>query len=108
MCAEIESLGYMDHIIFISFYLENLLALRKKYPLQPAQYLTLHYNKNVLKTLIEHKLDIDINFRALRPKAVREMHENGIKVNCWTVDRRPVARWLVKMGVDYITTNILE
>ncbi len=108
MCAEIESLGYMDHIIFISFYLENLVALRKKYPLQPAQYLTLHYNKNVLKTLIEHKLDIDINFRALRPKAVREMHENGIKVNCWTVDRRPVARWLVKMGVDYITTNILE
>lgn len=29
MCAEIERLGYMDHIIFISFYLENLVALRK-------------------------------------------------------------------------------
>ncbi len=108
MVAEIERLGYLDHIIFISFFLENLVALRKKYPDQPAQYLTVHYNKRVLNNLIKYKLDIDADFKVLTRKNIREMHENGIKVNCWTVDWRPVAKVLINMGVDYITTNILE
>ena len=32
----------------------------------------------------------------------------GLKVNCWTVDDVKVAERLAAMGVDYITTNILE
>ena len=33
---------------------------------------------------------------------------DGRKVNCWTVDAPEEARRLVAMGVDYITSNILE
>ena len=36
------------------------------------------------------------------------LHENGITVNCWTVNDPMIAEDLVAMGVDYITTNILE
>lgn len=35
-------------------------------------------------------------------------HENGIKVNVWTVDSLKAAEKMVEMGVDYITSNILE
>ena len=39
---------------------------------------------------------------------VREMHEHGIRVNAWTCDKPEEALELVKWGVDYITSNILE
>lgn len=35
----IEKAGYLDHVIFISFALKNLIFLRRRYPTQPAQYL---------------------------------------------------------------------
>ena len=35
-------------------------------------------------------------------------HENGICVNCWTVDSAEDAAMLIGYGVDYITSNILE
>lgn len=36
------------------------------------------------------------------------MHDNGIKVNVWTVDSPEDAEKLTQLGVDFITTNILE
>lgn len=36
------------------------------------------------------------------------MHENGVEVNCWTVDDPADAQRLAEWGVDYITSNILE
>ena len=36
------------------------------------------------------------------------MHGNGRKVNVWTVDMPEDAERLAKLGVDFITTNILE
>ena len=39
---------------------------------------------------------------------VFRMHESKLKVNCWTVNEKDRAEELVKLGVDFITTNILE
>ena len=39
---------------------------------------------------------------------IQKFHDAGLKVNCWTVDKKEVAEALVAMGVDYISTNILE
>ena len=41
-------------------------------------------------------------------KIIEKMHANGRTVNCWTVDNPQEAERLVAMGVDYITTDILE
>ncbi len=100
--------GYLDCTTFISFDLSNLLSLRRNYPNQEAQYLTCRYGSELLLTLTEHKLDLDIYFRELNAARIDAFHEKGIKVNCWTVNSKRAAERLAAWGVDYITTNILE
>jgi hypothetical protein len=39
---------------------------------------------------------------------VKICKENNIKLNVWTVDNISDAFNLIDMGVDYITSNILE
>lgn len=36
------------------------------------------------------------------------LHKKGILVNCWTVDDPTAAAALIEMGVDFITSNILQ
>lgn len=108
VCEEIEAEGYLDHVIFISFKLENLIYLRLRYPEQPAQYLVSVYTPDLADLLVREKLDLDIKYTALTKEIVDEMHAAGIKVNCWTVDTPEDANKLIEYGVDMITTNILE
>ena len=80
----IEKAGYLDHVIFISFALKNLIFLRRRY------------------------LGIDIYYKSATPDNVRKVHALGQEYNVWTVNEAVDGDALVAMGVDYITTNILE
>ena len=53
-------------------------------------------------------MDIDAMFTCLTKENVEELHKHGIVVNCWTVDKLEDAERLIEMGVDQITSNILE
>ena len=53
--------------------------------------------------------DDDIKYTSmLDPGAIKPFKEAGIEVNVWTVDNPEDAEKLMKAGVDYITSNILE
>lgn len=106
--AVINEEDYLDGIIFISFSLENMIDLRAMLPRQACQYLKTEYSAELLETLCKYHLDVDMHYRALTEENVREMHEHGIRVNAWTCDKPEEALELVKWGVDYITSNILE
>lgn len=106
--AVINEEDYLDGIIFISFSLENMIDLRAMLPRQACQYLTTEYSAELLETLCKYHMDVDMHYRALTEENVREMHEHGIRVNAWTCDKPEEALELVKWGVDYITSNILE
>ena len=95
---------------FISFSLDNLIALRAKYPRQKAQYLVSKINdpKALLETLKAHRLDLDAKHTALTRELVEQLHAEGVEVNVWTVDTPEDAARVMAMGVDYITSNILE
>lgn len=108
ICAQIDALGYLDHTIFISFCYDNLVYVRRKYPEQACQFLTSKYESALIGRIKEWNLDLDINHLALTADIVKELHDNGIIVNCWTVDDPVRAEELVSFGVDMITTNILE
>ena len=99
---------WLEHTIFISFDRPNMLYIREKLPEQRAQYLVSYFDKNVLDTLKEYKLDLDIDYRNLTAHMVNLCHENGIVVNVWTVNTLEDARRMAEYGVDFITTNILE
>lgn len=99
---------YLDGIIFISFSLENMLTLRRLLPTHPCQYLTCEYSDELVKTLVDNRLDLDILHTALDEANIANLHAHGVKVNCWTCDDPDRAADLVRWGVDFITSNILE
>ena len=80
----------------------------------------------MLDTLEKYNLGIDIYYKSATPDNVQKVHALGQEYNVWTVNEavdgdalvtlgitppvmfcQPVYA-LVAMGVDYITTNILE
>lgn len=106
---EIKSLEYLENVIFISFCLDNLLELRKLLPEQHAQYLIeREWNDSVFDVLKENRFDLDIDHILLTKEIVDGVHALGQKVNCWTVNTAERGAEVAEMGVDYITTNILE
>lgn len=108
MIGIIRSIGWLENVIFISFSLENLIKVRALLPEQKIQYLTGEFNENIFNALKTNKLDLDIWMNGLHEEDVKTLHDAGIEVNVWTVDKKEDADRLIEWGVDYITSNILE
>ena len=100
----IDQEGWLDHTIFISFDLQNMICIRERLPEQKAQFLISDYPDWLVDTLKLHRLDLDIKYTALTKERVEELHAAGIEVNVWLED----AQRMVEYGVDYITSNIVE
>ena len=105
---KIETLDYLDGVIFISFDLDNCKQLRALLPDAKIQYLTSEFSDGLIDLLVKEKLDLDIHYKALDEERIKALHVRGITVNCWTVDDPITAEALVSWGVDQITSNILE
>jgi glycerophosphoryl diester phosphodiesterase len=109
LIEEIKNIGYLENIIFISFALSNCIIIRNMLPEAEVQFLTSgEVTDELIATLLENKLDLDIYYKRLNAENIALLHTKGIKVNCWTVDNPEDGEALVKAGVDFITTNILE
>lgn len=109
MVEHIKELDYLENMIFISFSYENCTDLRAILPDAAIQFLTGELmNDEVLKKLTDHKLDLDILYTKINKEWVEKLHSLDIRVNVWTCDDKKQAEALAEMGVDFITSNILE
>lgn len=109
MIAQIVAEDYLDGMIFISFDINNCIKIREILDSAKIQWLAGRKpNAADMKTIKNYRLDLDIHYSALNKDIVNTLHDLGIEVNCWTCDNKEDAEKLVEMGVDYITTNILE
>ncbi len=108
MIEEIRETGYIDNVIFISFDLQNCVNIRKWLPKNGVQLLAKTVDSRLVRVLAKYKLDLDIHYKQVTKDIVKKLHQRGIAVNCWTCDKKAKAERLVRMGVDYITSNILE
>ena len=104
----IKKHGYLENLTFISFNYDNLLKVRKILPQQSAQFLFWKVEPQITEMLVRDKIDADVWCKELTKEHIEELHANGIKVNCWTVDTVEDAERFADWGIDYITTNILE
>jgi len=106
----IEEMGYLDNTIFISFALSNLIVLRETCPQVAIQYIVERIEdfSELLETLKKYRLDLDAKHTVIKEEMIPQLHENGIKVNVWTVNTVERAERLQQVGVDFITTNIVE
>ena len=101
--------GWLDEVIFISFNFDNMLHLRKMLPNQRCQILTSGaVTDELIASLKANNLDLDIRYTSLTEENIAQLHEQGIKVNCWTVDNPEDAAKLIDWGIDFITSNRLE
>ena len=100
---------YLEEIIFISFSLENCIYVRELLPQQPVQWLLYgEITEERKKMLYQYNLAVDAYYKDLNKDLIEEFHANNVQVNCWTCDDAEDAQQLIAMGVDFITTNILE
>lgn len=105
----VNKAGMLEKTIFISFVIGNLISIRKNHKDIPLQFLGGgEITSDLVKELKNHNLDIDFDCRSYTKENIELLHKNGIKVNCYTCDKADEAERLIQMGVDYITTNILE
>lgn len=105
----IKTEDYLEHVIFISFAIENCIILRELLPMQSIQWLTdKELTEEMKQELYQYHLGLDIRYDRLSTSIIQEFHNHGLEVNCWTCDTVQDANMLIEMGVDYITTNILE
>jgi len=104
----IDRLGYLDEVTFISFHYKNLLHLRSIEPGQPAQLLFSAPTEEIIRRLAEDRISADVKASAVTRELVKRLHAECLDVNCWTVDDPAQASHLCSLGVDFITTNILE
>ena len=104
----IKAEDYLEQTVFISFLRDPLLIVRQLLPNQKIQYLTGEFNEEILEFMKTHKFDLDILFHSINEENMKLLKDAGIEVNVWTVDNPEDAKRLISLGVDYITTNILE
>lgn len=105
---EVEDAEMSDKIVYISFSAEVLKKMRELLPTASLQFLTGEINDKNIDFMEKYNLDIDAHYPALNVENVKLLKQRGIKINCWTVNDEFAAQNLVDLGVDYITTNILE
>ncbi len=110
LVGEIRECGWLARTTFISFGFENLVILRELCPENEIQYLVDHIDdpRAFIACLTAHHFDLDIHHKALSREVLDLCHAAGISVNAWTVDGPKRAEELVSMGIDFITSNILE
>ena len=108
--SRIEEIGWLSRVVFISFWYENLTDLREILPEQPMQYLTGVRDDFdwLIPELASHGMDLDVQWGAVNEELMALCRKHGVAVNCWTVDHPDDAKRLIALGVNYITSNILE
>ena len=107
--AVIRAAGWLERTIFISFDLPNMLCVRRLLPEQKAQFLIENtVPDDLIDTLTRYRLGLDIDHQLLTPSLARACREAGVEINVWTVNTWEDARRVIGLGVDYITSNILE
>ena len=105
---ELQAENQLEQTVFISFSKDNCLNMRKLLPEATIQFLISEWDDSLLEWLADNRLDLDINHRAVTKELVEQLHAKGLEINCWTVNAPERGEELAAMGVDYITTNILE
>lgn len=101
----VDSIDMLKNTVFISFHLDALKNLREISKTQSAQWLLCEFKEEHIATLKEYNLDVDANYPSITEERIKLCHDNGIKVNVWTVNDQEIANKYASWGVDYITTN---
>jgi glycerophosphoryl diester phosphodiesterase len=104
----IDQKGLADKVVIISFMPGVVDFIHRHYGDITVQVLAGDQDGTIdewVDWCIEHNMDLDVVHTIITKAAVDRMHQAGLKVNVWTVDKVEDFNRVKDMGVDYITTN---
>ena len=65
-------------------------------------------NDKIFDFCEKNQVSLDADYKIVDEALIKKYHLINLKVCVYTVDEKEEAEKLIKMGVDFITTNILE
>ena len=104
----IDQKGLTQQVVIISFMPGVVDFIHRHYPDVTVQVLAGDSDGPIdewVDWCIEHNMDLDVVHTIITKAAVDRLHQAGLKVNVWTVDKVEDFERVKDMGVDYITTN---
>ncbi|MCO6497048.1 MAG: hypothetical protein J5I50_05235 [Chitinophagaceae bacterium] len=102
---EVNKYNAAPHIIYIAFDYKMCLELLRLVPGAEVQYLNGDKTPQQLKDDGISGLDYHHSIFKKHPEYIKQARELGIKTNAWTVNDVETTDWLIKNGIDFITTN---
>lgn len=108
LLKEIESVRNLNNVTIIAFDLSNLLKVRKLNKDISIMYLASKFEDKLIEICKNNNFGIDIHYGALNDETIKKFKDNGIIINAWTVNDKETGERLASLGVDFLTTNILE
>lgn len=96
----------LSHVIIISFSKEIVTEVRKQSDEIQIQWLADLTSENI-DYCANYQMGIDSSKKKVSKEMIDYAHSKGVMVNTWTVDSGEQMQDLIKMGVDFISTNIL-
>ena len=97
--------GLHDDIFFISFDLDACMMMAQLMPDIPVAYLEGDLSPKQLQEMGITNIDYHWSKFDAHPEWVEEAHKLGMTVNVWTVNTPDKAKEMLRLGVDYITTD---
>ena len=97
--------GVRDQVIILTSMKPCLEYIRENYPDIELQFLTGQYWPNHFDWCVDKRMDVDIQRTHFDAEAVKKFHDNGLKVNVWTVNNDEDYKAHKDMGVDMVTTD---
>lgn len=102
----VKKMGLEKQVEYISFSLNMCEQLAKLTPESEIAYLNGDIAPTELKKKGINGIDYHMNVILNKhPEWVKEAHQQGMKVNVWTVNKETDMKKLIDMKVDYITTD---
>ena len=108
-CVEmVHQMGLQKQVEYISFSPAACQLVRQLDAKATIYYVGGSFTPAEVKQMGYQGIDYSYKLLFKHPEWVEESHELGLKVNGWTPDDEKIIKKLVKMGVDFITTDMPE
>lgn len=108
MKKDILKSGKADQMIFIAFGWETILAAKKAFPNNECYWLS-STKKGLLEKMEESAREglegVNLNYKIIDQEVMKKAEELGIEVLAWTVNDPDMAKTLLNLGVEKITTD---
>lgn len=99
---------YLDNCIFISFIRNTLIYTREYLKDAEIELLVSTLTDDDIDLCLKYNLGLDAHYKCITKDVIDIYHKNNLKVNAWTVNDKEQADALIDLGIDYITSDILE